>query len=152
MLTPFLGVGDIARCHPSPRPPLGASSFVYLFYFHVKRHPENMPKAGRVCKLARSSRSNWFGISSVQLSSLGTSFFLGSSFSSVRDTGAKCLRSFRSVQFIQLSSRTLPAPVHWQATPYSQGSFPGHLTTSISPRTTAPPPYILHPTALQWPG
>ena len=32
-----------------------------------------------------------------------------SSFSSVRGTGANCLRSVLSVQYIQLSSRTLPA-------------------------------------------
>ena len=32
-----------------------------------------------------------------------------SSFNSVRGTGAKCLHLFRSVEFIQFSSRTLPA-------------------------------------------
>ena len=52
--------------------------------------------------------SNLFGISSVQFSSLGISL-LESWFSSVRGTGAKCLRSVRSVQFIQFRSRTLPA-------------------------------------------
>ena len=49
--------------------------------------------------------SKWFDVSSVQLSPL---VYLESSFSSVRSTVAKCLRSVRSVQFIQISTRALP--------------------------------------------
>ena len=55
--------------------------------------------------LVQSSKS--FGFSLVQFSSLVTS--LESSFSSVRGTLAKCLRSVRSVQFIQSRSRAPPA-------------------------------------------
>ena len=51
--------------------------------------------------------SNWFGISSVQFSSLGTS--LESLFSSIWGTWVKYLRSVCSAQFIPFSSRTLPA-------------------------------------------
>ena len=53
---------------------------------------------------------NWFGIDSVQFSSLGTSLsgkFV--QFCSGHRAGAKYLRSVLSVQFIQFSLRTLPA-------------------------------------------
>ena len=71
-----------------------------------------MIRVGRGRRLTWSSRSKFKAVghqfSTVQFPSHRVC--LESSFSSVRGTGAKCLRSVRLVQFSSFSSRTLPAP------------------------------------------
>ena len=95
--------------------------FIYLFVcLHVERHPQTSrtrpgPEEIVNLQVLLVQSSNWFGISSV-----GTVQFprapvcLESSFSSFQGIGVKCLRSVPSVQFIQFSSRTLPALIHKQ--------------------------------------
>ena len=77
-------------------------SFIYLFTRKTASTPSwpGQEESVSLQDLLVQS-SDWFGICSLQFGSLGTS--LESSFSYVRGTGAKRLRSVRSVRLIQFS-------------------------------------------------